>query len=148
MRLMRREDVGAVAALERLSFSCPWSENMLAAELDNRYARYLVAYDDGVLVGYAGMYLVADECFICNLAVDPAWRRRGTARALLEKQIMWARENGAKRVMLEVRRSNTAAQILYAGFGFFVAGTRPNYYEHPREDALLMNLVFGESTQS
>ena len=79
-----------------------------------------------------------DEFHINNLAVDPTWRRVGVARALLTHVLSEGVRLGAHRATLEVRRSNEAAQKLYANFGFSVAGVRRDYYTNPVEDALVL----------
>ena len=80
------------------------------------------------------VYLVA------NVATHPDYRRRGVARRLLVQALADARQRGARLAMLEVRRSNLAAQKLYESFGFTVVGVRPRYYVDNMEDALLMDL--------
>lgn len=140
---MRGEHISEIAQLEKLCFTCPWSRNMLAAELENRCARYTVAEENGRVLGYMGMYVVEDQGFVSNLAVDPGARRRGIASALLSEQIEYAKRNAMTELMLEVRASNADAIRLYERFGFIRSGLRPRYYERPAEDAVLMNLNLG-----
>jgi len=90
------------------------------------------------VAGYVCAYLITDEVHINNLAVDPRWRRRGVARALLGAVLEHGRRQGAARALLEVRLSNVGAQALYRAFGFQPAGVRRQYYAQPREDALVM----------
>jgi ribosomal-protein-alanine acetyltransferase len=91
----------------------------------------------GALVGFASARLLVDEVHVFRLAVDPALRRRGTGRTLLDAIVGWARESGAAGVVLEVRADNVAAQQLYASAGFIQDGRRPRYYPDD-EDALLL----------
>jgi ribosomal-protein-alanine N-acetyltransferase len=84
--------------------------------------------------------VVADEMHVHNVAIEPAARRQGLARALLEEALFTAREAHVRVAHLEVREGNQPALALYAGLGFEVAGRRPGYYESPREDALLLRL--------
>ncbi|MBE7003375.1 MAG: ribosomal-protein-alanine N-acetyltransferase [Ruminococcaceae bacterium] len=146
--LMTHDHLDEVAALERVCFSDPWSRNMLAEELDNAMSAYLVALDkeDGSVVGYAGLYVVADEGYITNVAVRPESRRGGVAGALLDVLINFAEGNALAFLTLEVRASNYAAIALYGSRGFRGVGRRTNYYEHPREDAIIMTKVFGDDT--
>ena len=137
---MRGDHVERMAELERLCFPMPWTRPMIAAELRNALAYYFVLERDGVCVGYAGMHLVVGEGYITNIAVDPAYRRAGLGRALLEALVNCGRERGADFLTLEVRQSNLAAQGLYRAFGFIEAGVRYGYYRQPEEDALLMTL--------
>lgn len=138
---MTADHLDAVAALERICFSDPWSRQLLAAELDNDLSAFLVALDDGgEVAGYAGLQVVLDEGTITDIAVRPDCRRRGVAGQLLEVFLNFARGNRLAFLTLEVRASNYDAIALYGSRGFRSAGRRKNYYEHPREDALLMTL--------
>ncbi|MBR3640700.1 MAG: ribosomal protein S18-alanine N-acetyltransferase [Oscillibacter sp.] len=140
---MTAEHLDEVAELERVCFSAPWSRNLFAAALDDLLSAFLVALDDdGRVVGYAGLQVVYDEGTVTNVAVRPEWRRRGVAGKLLKVFVDFARSNRLAFLTLEVRASNAAAVALYGGLGFRVAGERKNYYEHPREDALIMTKEF------
>lgn len=141
---MTHEHLDEVAALERACFSSPWSRNMLAEELDNACSAYLVALDreDGGVVGYAGLLVVADEGYITNVAVRPESRRGGVASALLDVFVDFAMGNRLAFLTLEVRASNYGAIALYGSRGFRGVGRRPNYYEHPKEDAVIMTRRF------
>lgn len=138
---MASRHLDEVAGLEALCFARPWSRDGLAAELDNPHAVFRVALEAGRVVGYAGMHAVAGECYIANVAVNPAARGRGVARALVDCLVNYAQEQGCAFITLEVRPSNAAALALYHRCGFAEAGRRRNFYENPREDALLMTLV-------
>ena len=131
----------AVAALERICFSDPWSRNLLAAELDNDLSAFLVALDgEGEVAGYAGLQVVLDEGTVTNIAVRPDCRRRGVASQLLQVFLNFAKGNQLAFLTLEVRASNYPAIALYGSRGFRGVGRRKNYYEHPREDAVIMTL--------
>ena len=142
---MTHEHLDEVAALERVCFADPWSRNMLAEELDNAMSAYLVALDasDGGVVGYAGLLVVADEGYITNVAVRPESRRAGVAGALLDVFLRFAEGNRLAFLTLEVRASNYGAIALYGSRGFRGVGRRANYYEHPKEDAIIMTRFFG-----
>ncbi len=140
---IRPEDVPAVVEIERASHVDPWRESFFVEELERPQALMLVARhgeDPRRLVGYICVWLVADEVQIFNLAVDPALRRRGIGRRLLLAALQHACLRNARVALLEVRRSNHAAQKLYQSVGFRPFGTRPNYYEGLREPAVLMEL--------
>ncbi len=139
---MDRSHLKGVAELERLCFSTPWSEAMLEEELYNDTASFLVAEGpDGAVVGYAGLHVILDEGYIDNVAVRPDRRRQGIADRLLE---VFCRFGAAhlRFLTLEVRPSNTAAVALYEKHGFCEAGRRRDYYDAPREDALLLTKEF------
>ena len=136
---MTADHLDQVAELERICFSTPWSRNMLAEELDNLLSAFLVALDDsGRVVGYAGLQVILDEGYITNIAVRPECRRRGVAAKLLQVFLDFGQANRLSFLTLEVRASNYDAIALYGSRGFRSMGRRKNYYEHPREDALIM----------
>ena len=135
---MTDRHVEAIATLERRCFADPWSEDGIREELDNPCAAFLVATEGDCVVGYVGCHHIAGEGYITNVAVDPACRRRGIARALLTHALdAWS---DLSRVTLEVRVSNAAAIALYEGLGFTRDGIRPKFYAHPTEDAAIYSL--------
>lgn len=140
---MNADHLDEVAELERICFSTPWSRNMLAEELDNALSAFLVALDDsGKVAGYAGLQVVLDEGYITNVAVRPECRRQGIAGKLLQVFLDFAQGNRLAFLTLEVRASNYDAIALYGSRGFRSMGRRKNYYEHPREDAIIMTKEF------
>ena len=145
---MTAEHLDEVAELERLCFSTPWSRNMLAEELDNALSAMLVALDEaGHVAGYAGLQVILDEGYITNVAVRPDCRRRGVAGQILQVFLDFAQAQGLAFLTLEVRASNQAAILLYGSRGFRGMGRRKNYYEHPREDAIIMTKEFTHGTE-
>lgn len=146
---MNADHLDEVAELERICFSTPWSRNMLAEELDNMLSAFLVALDDrDRVVGYAGVQVILDEGYITNIAVRPECRRQGIAAKLLQVFMDFAKANQLSFLTLEVRASNYDAIALYGSRGFRSMGRRKNYYEHPREDALIMTREFTNGTVS
>ena len=116
----------AVHEIERLSFRTPWPAYAFEQELQgNRLARYLVARAGERVVGFAGIWLMVDEAHVTTFSVHPDWRRQGIGRQLLLNLAELSVAIGARRMTLEVRASNLAAQALYRAFGFEVAGRRP-----------------------
>lgn len=138
IRQMQLKDVKAIAELETVCFSDPWSENSIASELNNRLSFWLVAEVDDRVVGYVGSQSVLDGADMMNLAVAPGYRRRGIGDALVNALVSHLQQNGVIVLLLEVRASNAPAISLYQNLGFEQVGRRPNYYHHPREDALIM----------
>ncbi|MDI3257733.1 MAG: ribosomal protein S18-alanine N-acetyltransferase [Kyrpidia sp.] len=136
---MRTTDLDRIQEIERASFTMPWSRTAFYGELaDNHFARYIVAQRGDVVVGYAGMWLILDEAHITNIAVDPDLRRQHIGETLLRYVMAYARSQGATRMTLEVRVSNTPAQNLYRKLGFVPKGVRRGYYTDNHEDALIM----------
>lgn len=135
-----------LAELEQACFSVPWSRKMLEEELYNDCSAYLVAEDEeGHAVGYAGLLVVLDEGYITNIVVRPDCRRQRIASQLLNVFFNFSLANDLRFITLEVRPSNTSAVALYQKFGFVEAGRRKNYYEAPKEDALIMTKYFKEA---
>ena len=97
--------------------------------------------EDDAVVGYAAVSSVLDEGSLDNIAVAPEYRRRGVGEALLQEIIRRSRERELAFLYLEVRAGNEAAIALYKKHGFVPVGCRKNYYEKPREDAILMTKV-------
>ena len=139
---MTAAHVPALAALERTCFSDPWSEAGLGEELTNPHAVFRVAVEGDAVLGYVGMHHLLDEGFITNVAVDPAARRRGVARALLADLTAYGTAHGLYRITLEVRVGNTPAIALYEGLGYTRDGVRPGFYRDPTEDAAIYSLYF------
>ena len=139
VRPMVMTDVDGVMAVEHDSFLTPWSRSAFEEELaQNRLARYIVAEENGMIVGYAGTWLVINEAHVTNVAVSSQRRREGIGRMLMQKLMELARENGMESMTLEVRVSNAAARHLYEQLGFVEAGIRKNYYSETKEDALIL----------
>ena len=140
---MNGDHLDQAAELERICFSTPWSRNMLAEELENDCAALLAALDDeGRVVGYAGVQVILDEGYITNVAVRPECRRQGVAGKLLQVFLDFAKAHQLAFLTLEVRASNYGAIALYGSRGFRSVGRRKNYYEHPKEDAIIMTREF------
>jgi ribosomal-protein-alanine N-acetyltransferase len=134
------DDLKAVESLQQQTFTNPWGVDAIRWELENTdVARLYVAREPGgALVAYCACWVIFDELHINSFAVDPAWRRRGIARQVLARVLGEAASSGVRAATLEVRRSNVAARTFYEGLGFQVEGTRRDYYQEPREDALIL----------
>jgi ribosomal-protein-alanine N-acetyltransferase len=133
-------DLDGVVAVDAASFTNPWTREMFAWEARHSDVARVYVYrrePEGV-IAYCAAWIVFDELHINNLAVLPAWRRRGVARELLEHVLHEAVAAGAGTATLEVRSSNLAARQLYETFGFRPRGLRKRYYTHPPEDAVIL----------
>jgi ribosomal-protein-alanine N-acetyltransferase len=135
-------DLDRVVEIENHSFTHQWSREALASELVRHPRRLpLVAVDadqDDRVVGYALVWIVAEELHIVNLAVDPDRRREGIASALMDEILGGDAGRSAGVVTLEVRAGNEAAIALYRRFGFYEVAMRPRYYPDDGEDAVVM----------
>lgn len=134
IRPLAARHLPALAEIERVCFSQPWSEEALHEELSNPTARFFVAEQAGEAVGYIGCHFAADEGSITNVAVAPSARRQGVGRLLLDALLFAANAEKIGSIFLEVRVSNTPAKALYQSRGFVSCGVRPRFYTAPVED--------------
>ena len=125
VRRMREEDIPQVVEIEKIAFSRPWSKSIFKATLLLPYAAYYVAVEDA-------------EGEISNVAVHPDFRGKGISRKMLDILMREAREDGVQAFTLEVRAGNEIAIGLYESLGFRTEGVRRGYYDHPKEDGLIM----------
>ena len=139
IRFMRLKDVDAVADIEEATFARPWSRDSFRQEVTrNAVARYLVAEQDGQILGYAGAWIIMDESHITNIAVREDVRGKGLGKKLTKQLLQILSNLGACYATLEVRVSNVRAQNLYKSLGFVSVGKRKRYYEDNNEDAYPM----------
>ena len=146
LRVMTSADLDAVLGLELALFGEEsWSRQMLEAELAEqpRSRYYLVASDDGVITGYAGLLVAGAQADVLTLAVAADRWGQGTGAALLEALLAEARRRGCAEVFLEVRVDNARAQALYRRYGFGEVGIRKGYYQPSGADALVMRRDLG-----
>ena len=139
VRRATKEDIDALAALELLCFSSPWSRDAFVQDITrNPLARYYIAEKNGIPVAYGGLWIIFPEGHITNIAVHPDYRKMSIGSVLLKELLEKSEAEGVSSHTLEVRTSNRAALRLYENFGFSVAGIRKNYYEDTKEDAFIM----------
>jgi ribosomal-protein-alanine N-acetyltransferase len=143
------EDLAGVLAIEEASFNNPTTRAWYEAELARPEVCkvFVIRVPARPVAGFVAFWKVVDEMHINNLAVHPEWRGRGLGRRLLAGVLAAAYDLGVRRATLEVRRSNLAAQRLYAAAGFRVVAVRADYYAQPVEDALVLSTAV-ESPQS
>jgi [ribosomal protein S18]-alanine N-acetyltransferase len=144
VRPLAADDVDAVVAIEAEAFTTPWSADTFVGLMDRDTVESLVMVDDlGTVLGYAVLWCILDQGELANIAIVPDRRGGGLGAWLLHKVCDVARSRGVKKLFLEVRTSNEAAIGLYRRFGFNDVGARRDYYESPREDALVMLATLG-----
>lgn len=132
-----------ILKVENECFTDPWSAKMFKEEIEGRFSHYYVVEENGIAVGYMGMWSLSGEGHITNIAISTVHRKKGYAKALLNHFIDIANSEDLEFMTLEVRESNTPAVSLYESFGFIKVGERKNYYENS-ENALLLTKFFGE----
>lgn len=138
IRRMESLDLEQVAELEKVCFSESWSYGLLEAGVHSPYDVYYVYEQDGRILGYCNLRLLAGEGEVQRIAVLPEYRRLGLARKMMEAMVDYARENMAVSISLEVRESNLPARKLYETYGFIAEAVRRGYYHNPSEDAVIM----------
>ena len=155
VELMTEHDLLEVVEIEGLSGLSPWGWDAYHKELQSGddvimlVARIRAGaggpQDNRALAGFIVSRMVVDELHINNVAIRDEFRRQGIATHLLDAVLEWGRAKGARTALLEVRAGNAAAQRLYSGCGFLLAGRRKGYYSQPLEDALLMSVSLKSS---
>ena len=146
LRMMTRADIETILPLEESLFGEEsWSRQMLEGELAEqpRSRYYVVADDDGLITGYAGLMVAGAQADVLTLAVAADRWGRGTGSALLEALLAEAQRRGCTEVFLEVRVDNLRAQRLYRRYGFAEIGVRKGYYQPSGTDALVMRRDLG-----
>lgn len=136
---MQVEDIEVVSKIERRCYALPWNSTAYVTEIGNSIAYYTVAKDsDGLVVGFAGMWVIMDEIHLTTLAVDPEARGNSIGERLLLDMLEYGMAHGAHRATLEVREHNTAAHNLYLKYGFEDVAIRKKYYSDNGENAVIM----------
>ena len=152
IRRMKAEDLHRVWEIDVQSFSLPWTESSFRYDFFlNKNSRMWVveSIDDAgnpQVIGSMVAWLILDEVHLGTIAVVPDFRRCGIGETLIRTLLHEMVREGAVRVELEVRKSNTAALSLYQKFGFDIEGERKKYYSDNHEDAILMGLTIGKSS--
>lgn len=156
IRRAQQEDLPGIAALEKEIFSDAWSEKSLLETWNQKNAEIFIANntqkdtllsptekvkDRCRIVGYVIFYYVLDEGEIARIAVSPDIRRCGVAIQIFQSLKEFCKKKEIKKIMLEVRESNEPARAFYEKCGFTEDGTRKNYYENPKENAVLMSII-------
>ena len=138
---MEEKDVAHVLEIESLSFPNPWREMTFRGEIYNQPISFpfvIVHKFQRKIIGYVIFWCIKERAQINNIAIHPDFRRMGIAESVMFQVLDQIRKAGAKLITLEVRLSNLAARSLYNKLGFEVFGIKENYYNDPREDALIM----------
>ena len=138
IRQMQQEDLQKVSDLENACFSMPWLYHDFETALQKDYYIFIVAEENGEIIGQAGLIQSLDEADLTNVAVATAYRNQKIASQMLEYLLQLGFAKGIRAFTLEVRESNTAALALYEKFGFVKEGIRKDFYDKPKENAVIM----------
>lgn len=138
IRPMEIEDLEQVMIIENETFSVPWTETGFFTFLIRNDTLFLVAQENEAIVGYAGIVMVPEDGDITNVAVKASMRGQGIGQKLVKELLIRAEEQGVRNVFLEVRESNKPAISLYEKQGFVSVSVRKDYYEEPKENAIVM----------
>lgn len=141
VRIAEEKDLSFLVSLEKECFSMPWKEEDLAFSLNQNWQRVLICEENAVPIGYGLFFAVAGEWQIARLATFLSARRRGVGEMIVRHAFSLCESEGGGEFFLEVRESNLAAIALYSKLGFSDCGKRENYYDKPKENALLMHRV-------
>lgn len=148
VRRARETDLPGILAIERVSFTDPWSRSSFAALLEQPRVHFAVALDAlGALLGYTVAWFVLDQAELANLAVAPEARGRRIGTLLLRGALAAAEARGSTAMYLEVRASNVSALALYTSHGFLEVSRRKAYYRKPVEDALVLRRAWAASPE-
>jgi ribosomal-protein-alanine N-acetyltransferase len=137
LREWTKTDIPKIAELEKVCFSDPWTEESFENGMTNPFFRGILFEDKGQVCAYACQFVIFEDSEILNIAVAPSHRRQGLGKKLLAEMEEYAKDNGAERMLLEVREGNAPARTLYKAWGFEEFGVRKNYYEDG-ENAIVM----------
>lgn len=141
IKALEIDNIADVAECEKICFSCPWSKESLIDAYNNNTS-FFVAVEGDKVIGYIGINCILDEGYITNIAVLPESREKGVGTALINRVFSLASDLNLSFVSLEVRESNSKAINLYKNLGFKTEGKRKNFYNKPKEDALIMTKRF------
>lgn len=136
---MNLGDFQEIEPIYNLEFDDFWKPQNLKSELQNVSSKYIVAKENGEIVGFAGIWYSVDDAHITNIVVRKSYRNKGIGSLLLEKLIELAKLKTS--LTLEVNTKNEIAQKLYLKYGFKNLGIRKKYYDGI-EDAYIMTLYF------
>ena len=136
-------DVAEIVKIEQACFSTPWTEQGISESIENENTHLYIALADGTVAGYMGVQIFSGEGYVTNVATLPEYRRKGVAKALIERVL----QNEMDFLTLEVRESNAPAIALYESIGSERVGVRPHFYRNPDENAVLMTIELSEQSE-
>ena len=141
IKKMTKEHLEQIKDILQEQFDEFWNANVLDKELENPLSDYIVAIENGEVVGYAGIWQPIDEGHITNIVTKKERRGKHIGTKMLEEIINLAKRKNLKNVTLEVNEHNEPAINLYKKYNFVEVGKRTKYY-NSSDDAIIMTLEF------
>ena len=138
--LMTLDDLNSISDILQEEFDDFWTFNILKSELENKNSKYIIAKEDNIILGFAGLIDTVDQFEITNIVVRKTYRNKGIGTLLLDNLISIAKNNKKDKIYLEVNEKNLPAISIYEKKGFKKCGLRPKYYNNT-DDAILMILI-------
>lgn len=138
IRRIEEKDIDQVETIEKDTFSMPWTRKDFFDSVTNANQLYVVAIEENEVLGYCGLWNIAGEGQITNVAVKKNARNQKIGFKMLNYLMEWGIDEEITAFTLEVRESNKPAIHLYEKLGFKVEGIRKNFYEKPQENAVIM----------
>lgn len=130
IRAATERDYGGIATVQGMS---PEAAQWPVGDYSNY--NVLIAIADDVIVGFCAYRQSTDqEAELLNIAVAPAWRRKGIGARLIETLLALTTGD----VFLEVAETNSSALGLYEKAGWAALSTRRGYYHHGNINAIVM----------
>ncbi|MCK4834738.1 MAG: ribosomal protein S18-alanine N-acetyltransferase [Gammaproteobacteria bacterium] len=147
IRTMNYSDLKQVIAVEKKAYPHPWTLGIFRDCLRVGHNAWVVTLDNEI-IGYAVVMLSPGEAHILNICIDPDYQAKGLGRYLLRYVVKRTDRTDVDMVLLEVRRSNTNALLLYQSEGFHELGIRKAYYpaDDGREDAIILAKYLAKDT--
>lgn len=138
---MTLSDFDKIKSILNSEFDEFWKPSILESELKSNLSKYIVAKENDVIVGFAGILITPDDTEITNIVTKKSERKRGIGSLLLDRLIVMTKELGKNSISLEVNELNKSAISLYEKSGFEIVGKRKKYYDGV-SDAILMTKFF------
>ena len=134
---MTPEDIEEVFRINQENFTTDaWSRFAFEKEFQNKFSKKFVLELNGKVVGYIVYWVVRGEATIMTFAIDKEHQNKGYGEFLLRESL---KKIDAKRILLDVRKTNLRAINLYRKLGFRLVSERKSYYSDG-ENALFMEL--------
>ena len=144
IRKAENKDVSSIFQLENSCFVDFWSEKTIKESMENANYHYFVLQENGEIIGYFSVTCVEKEIELLRIAVFEKHRNKGYGQLMMNKLLEFSKENGADKIFLEVRASNTPAIKMYSKNGFIEYMRRKNYYQGVEDAVLFLCELRGE----